>query len=82
MSEEVFMTYNAKNIVIWTYVIGDLNGEETTGTFYEKELQNTRDRDPKVPNFSNKRPGRLFDFWRFFVELLLQRSIKKRGAFI
>ena len=56
------MTYNAKNIVIWTYVIGDLNGEETTGTFYEKELQNTRDRDPKVPNFSNKRPGRLFDF--------------------
>ena len=50
-SEDVFMTYNVKNIVIWTYVIGDLNGEETTGTFYEKELQNTRDRDAKVPNF-------------------------------
>ena len=45
------MTYNVKNIVIWTYVIGDFNGEETTGTFFEKELQNTRDRDAKVPNF-------------------------------
>ena len=28
-----------KNTVPWTYVINDLNGEEVTGTFYEKELQ-------------------------------------------
>ena len=28
-----------KNTVPWTYSISDLNGEEITGSFYEKELQ-------------------------------------------
>ena len=35
-SEEVFVIKKVKNTVPWTYV---LNGEEITGTFYEKELQ-------------------------------------------
>ena len=34
--EEVFVIKNVKNAVPWTYVIKDLNGEETVGTFYEK----------------------------------------------
>ena len=38
-SEEIFVIKKVKNIVPWTYVINDLNGEEITGTFYEKELQ-------------------------------------------
>ena len=38
-SEEVFVIKRNKNTVPWTYVIDDLNGEEITGTFYEKELQ-------------------------------------------
>ena len=38
-SEEVFIISKIKNTVPWTYVINDLNGEEITGTFYEKELQ-------------------------------------------
>ena len=28
-----------KNTASWTYVINDLDGEETNGSFYEKELQ-------------------------------------------
>ena len=36
-SEEVFVIKKVKNTVPWTYVINDLNGEEITGTFYEKE---------------------------------------------
>ena len=28
-----------KNMVPWTYVINDLNGEEIIGTLYEKNLQ-------------------------------------------
>ena len=35
-SEEVFVVSRIKNTVPWTYVIGDLNGEEITGRFYEK----------------------------------------------
>ena len=38
-SEEVFIISKIKNTVLWTYVINDLNGEEITGTFYEKELK-------------------------------------------
>ena len=38
-SEEVFVIKKVKNTVSWTYVINDLNGEDITGTLYEKELQ-------------------------------------------
>ena len=34
--EEVFVIKKVKSTVSWTYVINDLNGEEITGTFYEK----------------------------------------------
>ena len=37
-SEEVFVVSKIKNTVPWTYVVSDLNGEEITGSFYEKEL--------------------------------------------
>ena len=39
--EEVFVIKRVKNIVPWTYVINDLNGDEIIGRFYEKELQKT-----------------------------------------
>ena len=38
--EELFVIKKIKNTVPWTYVIDNLNGEEITGTFYEKELKN------------------------------------------
>ena len=40
-SEEVFVINKINNTVPWTYAISDLNGEEITGSFYEKELQST-----------------------------------------
>ena len=36
--EEVFVIKKMKNTVSWTYIITDLNGEETVRPFYEKEL--------------------------------------------
>ena len=47
-SEEVFVIKNVKNTVPWTYVINDLNGEEITGTFYEKELQKTNQEEFRI----------------------------------
>ena len=32
--EEIFVISKTKNTLPWTYVINDLNGEETIGTFY------------------------------------------------
>ena len=40
-SEEVYVIKKVKNAVPWMYVTKDLNGEETVGTFHEKELQKT-----------------------------------------
>ena len=48
MSEEVFVIKKVKNTVLWTYVINDLNGEEITGTFYEKEYQKTNQEEFKI----------------------------------
>ena len=37
-SKEVFVVNKTKNTVPLTYVINDFNGEEISGSFYEKEL--------------------------------------------
>ena len=37
-----------KNNVSWTYLINDLNGEEIIGTFNEKELQKTNQKEFKI----------------------------------
>ena len=35
---KVFVIIKIKNTVPWTYVISDLNGKETNGTFYDKRI--------------------------------------------
>ena len=47
-SAKVFMIKKISNIVPWTYIINDLNGEETVGTFYEKELQKTNQNEFRI----------------------------------
>ena len=42
-SEEVFVVSETKKTFPWTYVINYLNGEEITGTFYEKGLHKTEE---------------------------------------
>ena len=47
-SEKVFMIKKIKDTVPWTYVIIDLNGEEIAGTFNEKELQKSNQKEFRV----------------------------------
>ena len=47
-SEEVLTIKKVKNIVPWTYVINDLNGDEIIGTFYVKELQKTNQQEFRI----------------------------------
>ena len=47
-SEEVFLINKIKNSVPWTYAISNLNGEEITGSFYEKELQKTNQKEFRI----------------------------------
>ena len=54
-SEEVFVIKKIKNTVSWTYVIHDLNGEEITGTFYEKELQKIDQQEFRIEKVIKKK---------------------------
>ena len=47
-SEGNFVVSKIKNTVPWRYVINDLNGEEITGTNYEKELQKTNKKEFRI----------------------------------
>ena len=47
-SEEIFIIKKIKNTVPWTYVINDFNGKEIIGTFYENELQDTKQNEYRI----------------------------------
>ena len=63
-SEEVFVVSKIKNTVPWTYVINDLNGEETIGTFYEKELQKTNKKEFRIEKVIRRKGGKLYVKWK------------------
>ena len=62
-SEEVFVISKIKNIVPWTYVINDLNGEEIMGTFYEKELQKTNRKEFRIEKVIKRKGDKLYIKW-------------------
>ena len=47
-NEEIFIVKKIKNTIPWTYVISNLNGEEIVGSFYEKELQKTNQKEFRI----------------------------------
>ena len=63
-SEEIFISSKIKNTVPWTYVINDLNGEEITGTFYEKELQKTNQQELRIEKVLKKKGDKLYVKWK------------------
>ena len=63
-SEEVFVIKNVKNTVPWTYVSNDLNGEEITGTFYEKELQKTNQEEFRIKKVIRRKGDKLYVKWK------------------
>ena len=59
-SEEVFVVSGIKNTVPWTYVVSDLNGQEITGSFYEKELQKTSQEEFKIEKILKIKGDKLY----------------------
>ena len=62
-SEEIFVNKKIKNTVPWTYVVNDLNGEEITGTFYDKELQKIDQQEFKIEKVIKKKGDKLCVKW-------------------
>ena len=63
-SEEVFVIKKVKDTVPWTYVINDVNGEEIIGTFYEKELQKTNQKEFRIEKVLRKKGDQLYVKWK------------------
>ena len=62
--KKVYMIKKVKNSVPWTYVINDLNGEEITGTFYEKELQKTNQKEFRIEKVIKRKGVKLYVKWK------------------
>ena len=62
-SEEVFVVNKVQNTVPWTYLINDLNGEEIKGSFYEKELQKTNQKEFRIEKVIKRKGNKLYFKW-------------------
>ena len=58
------MIKEVKNTVPWTYVINDLNSEEVTGTFYEKELQKTNQEGLRIEKVIKGKGDKIYVKWK------------------
>ena len=63
-SEEIFIIKRIKNTVPWTYVMNDLNGEEIIGTFYENELQSTKQSEFRIEKVLKRKGDKLYVKWK------------------
>ena len=64
--EEVFIVSKIKNAVPWTHVINDLNGDETTRTFYKEELQKTNQKEFRIEKVIKRKDDKLNVKWKFY----------------
>ena len=66
-----------RNTVPWTYVIHDLNGEEIIGTFYEKELQKTDQKEFRIEKVIKRKGDKLYVKWKGYDISFNSRIDKK-----
>ena len=59
-SEEIFVVKKIKNAVPWIYVISDVNGEEIVGSFSEKELQKTNQKEFRMEKVIKRKGNKLY----------------------
>ena len=63
-SEEIFIIKKIKNIIAWTYVLNDLNGEEIVSIFYKNELQKTKQNEFRIEKVIKKKGDKLYVKWK------------------
>ena len=63
-SDEVFVANKIKNTMLWKYEINDLNGEKNLGSFYEKELQKTDQKELRIEKVIRRKGDKLCVKWK------------------
>ena len=71
------MIKKIRNTVPWPYVIDDLNSEEITGTFYEKELQRIDQQEFRIEKVIKKKSDKLYSNGKDMIVHLIAGFIKK-----
>ena len=79
-SEEIFAIKKIKDTVPWTYVINDLNGEEVIGTFYENELQGTKQNEFRIGKVIQRKGDKLYVKWKDYDNFFNSWTDKKNNC--
>ena len=53
-----------KNTVPWTYIVSDWNGEEISGSFYEKGLQKPSQEKFRIAKVLKRKGDKLYVKWK------------------
>ena len=61
-SEEIFLIKEIKNTVPWGCKINDLKDEPIIGSFHEKELQKTNQKEFRIEKVIKKKGNKLSNF--------------------
>ena len=71
-SEEIFVIKEVKNSVTWTYVINDLNDENITRTFYEKEIQRKNQQGFRMEKVIKRKENKPYVKWKGYDNSLIK----------
>ena len=58
------MIKKVNSTVSWTYVIGDLKGEEIVGTFFKNELQKANQKEFRIEKVIKRKSDKLYVEWK------------------
>ena len=76
-SKEDAVIKKVKNTAPWTYIINDLNGEKIIGTFHEKELQKTNQKEIRIEKVIKRKRDKLYIKWRGYDNSFISWIDKK-----
>ena len=77
IGQKKFFINKTKNTVPCTYAISDLNGEEITGRFYEKELQKTSQKEFRKEKYLKEKVINYMSNGKGMIIVLIVGLIKK-----
>ena len=76
-SEEFVLIKKLKKTVPWTYVINDLNGEKSFGTFYETELQEANEEEFRIEKvIKEKETSYMLNGMVMIIDLIIPGLVK------
>ena len=76
-SEEFVLIKKLKETVPWTYVINDLNGEKSFGTFYETELQEANEEEFRIEKvIKEKETSYMLNGMVMIIDLIIPGLVK------